>query len=140
MSKQDVPNEKRRRFLKGATLAGAAALAASSFRGLHESLINYGAMREHAQRLALDLEIAVAHGDRNLLVGAGEEFRALVAAGLAAMYSKPSVLITSIMKSLPLLPRVSGSSAAGGAVSACAPSCGPRSRTRTGLWHRRPRR
>jgi hypothetical protein len=28
MSKQDVPNEKRRRFLKGATLAGAAALAA----------------------------------------------------------------------------------------------------------------
>src|SRR5580704_6030931 len=34
------------------------------------------------------------------------------------MYSKPSVLITSTMKSLPLLPRVSGSSAAGGAVSA----------------------
>ena len=39
-----------------------------------------GAVREHAQRLALDLEIAVAHGDRNFLVGAGEEFRALVAA------------------------------------------------------------
>ena len=27
MSKKDVPNEKRRSFLKGATLAGAAALA-----------------------------------------------------------------------------------------------------------------
>ena len=27
MSKKDVPNEKRRQFLKGATFAGAAALA-----------------------------------------------------------------------------------------------------------------
>jgi acetolactate synthase-1/2/3 large subunit len=122
MSKQDVPNEKRRRFLKGATLAGAAALAApreaaaqapaprnpvplpdkvaetappaalepltlgksgsdfmvdviktlgfeymaanpaSSFRGLHESLINYGGNKSPEFLTCSHEEISVAMG------------------------------------------------------------------------------
>ena len=122
MSKQDVPNEKRRRFLKGATLAGAAALAApreaaaqapaprnpvplpdkvaetappaalepltlgksgsdfmvdclkslgfeyiaanpaSSFRGLHESLINYGGNTNPEFLTCSHEEISVAMG------------------------------------------------------------------------------
>ena len=39
-----------------------------------------GAVGAHAQRLALDLVVAVAHRDRNFLMRAGEEFRADIAA------------------------------------------------------------
>jgi acetolactate synthase-1/2/3 large subunit len=121
MPKKDVPNEKRRRFLKGATFAGAAALAvprgaaaqaparnpvplpnrvaetappaalepltlgksgsdfmvdvikslgfeymaanpASSFRGLHESLINYGGNKSPEFLTCSHEEISVAMG------------------------------------------------------------------------------
>jgi acetolactate synthase I/II/III large subunit len=121
MSKKDVPNEKRRSFLKGATIAGAAALAApreaaaqaparnpvpppnrvaetaqpavlepltvgrsgsdfmidviktlgfeymasnpaSSFRGLHESLINYGGNKNPEFLTCSHEEISVAMG------------------------------------------------------------------------------
>ncbi len=43
-------------------------------------LQTHGAVRHHGQRLALNLEIAVAHGHRRLFVAAGDELGLLIAA------------------------------------------------------------
>ena len=48
------------------------------------------AMREHQQRLAFDLGVAVSHGDRRFFVAAGDEFGTLIAAVVDDRFLQPA--------------------------------------------------
>ena len=103
-------------------------------------LQSHRAVRHHHHRLAFDLGVAVGHGDRRFFVAAGEQLGHLVAAvidaairgcrgrlepGLAATYSKPSVLMTSTMKSEPGRSVVQTSTRGGGGVVSAAVCLAP---------------
>ena len=110
------------------------------------------AVDHDGHRLAFGLEVAMGHRDRRLLVAAGEELRRPIAAvvddatrggressnpGLAATYSKSSVLITSTMKSPPGRSVVRTSTSSAGSFSRGGGGAGRRRRGSGLLGHRR---